>query len=300
MTPEHFAGAFSSPVRLLPSKRHSAGLVPRSVFVGIAGLSLNAGLVLLPVLLHPELLLAPATVWLLLAASLLAAAELTRGRWTNHVEEFAYYGRYQQLALMTGILLLMQNWWLLSGDVFSAGTTGTERLVVTGRIQWVSGVAGGGLVLCGCLLRLLAIRELRDRFVSDPGCGDLRRDWQANRDQGEQLTTERNAMETPISDRRKPRNDKPCCSGVYALMRHPSEAGLLLYVTGIAICLSEWRQALIWASIHWFLSRQRIALEEPLLLDKFGATYQSYQRTTKQYLPWYSAFQEADPPQFSG
>lgn len=73
--------------------------------------------------------------------------------------------------------------------------------------------------------------------------------------------------------------------GPFALMRHPIYVALfgLMIATGLALG-HPWN-LLLAAPIYWWGTLQRVAIEERLLRDAFGSTYDDYARRVKRFVP---------------
>jgi protein-S-isoprenylcysteine O-methyltransferase Ste14 len=74
-------------------------------------------------------------------------------------------------------------------------------------------------------------------------------------------------------------------SGVYALIRHPSYAGLLVSTLGWGLAFNSVPGVLI-ASINIFPVVARIRAEERLLLEHFRNHYARYQARTWRLVPF--------------
>jgi protein-S-isoprenylcysteine O-methyltransferase Ste14 len=73
--------------------------------------------------------------------------------------------------------------------------------------------------------------------------------------------------------------------GLYGIVRHPSYTGLLMVVTGLALCLDNlWSILVIVVPIVLVLA-YRIRIEEKMLTGAFGAQYEQYSRHTKRLIP---------------
>lgn len=117
---------------------------------------------------------------------------------------------------------------------------------------FVTMLFGGGLMLLGCVLRLTAILTLGLQFrteVSTSACSRLVR------------------------------------HGVYRVMRHPSETGLLAVALGAALLLGSFSAALLWIIVLAPLVFCRLALEERLLVARHGARYERYRRRVRRLIP---------------
>jgi len=116
----------------------------------------------------------------------------------------------------------------------------------TGRFNMFAGCV---LVVTGCVLRSLSIRILANGFRSESSGILLRTD------------------------------------GVYSVLRHPSELGLLLASLGFTTILGSWRTALILLPVTLLLSLVRTRLEERSLRSCFGVEYAGYCNRTGGLLP---------------
>jgi protein-S-isoprenylcysteine O-methyltransferase Ste14 len=72
---------------------------------------------------------------------------------------------------------------------------------------------------------------------------------------------------------------------IYAILRHPSETGLLLASLGFTVMLSAWQTAMILLPIALVFSIYRMRLEEHCLLASFGAEYSDYCRRAGRWIP---------------
>jgi len=68
-------------------------------------------------------------------------------------------------------------------------------------------------------------------------------------------------------------------SGLYAYVRHPLYAGLILAMVGTALVVGEWR-ALLGVLLGLMEFSRKAAKEEALLATEFSADYQEYQKHT--------------------
>ncbi len=73
--------------------------------------------------------------------------------------------------------------------------------------------------------------------------------------------------------------------GLYRLIRHPSYAGLLLYMAGYVLVFRCWLGLLLVAGTLAVLIA-RMDAEEALLEGEFGEEYASYKRRTWRLVPW--------------
>jgi protein-S-isoprenylcysteine O-methyltransferase len=67
-------------------------------------------------------------------------------------------------------------------------------------------------------------------------------------------------------------------SGVYALCRHPSYAGWLLWCVGTQVFLGNPICSVGYFVVTWRFFRERIRVEEEYLVDFFGNAYSEYRR----------------------
>lgn len=72
---------------------------------------------------------------------------------------------------------------------------------------------------------------------------------------------------------------------IHAILRHPSETGLLLASLGFTVMLGAWQTAMILFPITLAVSIYRMRLEEHWLLASFGAEYGDYCRRTGRWIP---------------
>jgi protein-S-isoprenylcysteine O-methyltransferase Ste14 len=74
--------------------------------------------------------------------------------------------------------------------------------------------------------------------------------------------------------------------GVYGILRHPSETGLLCVAVGAALFLNSWMGLTVCALVIAPLVLWRLELEERRLRFTFGAAYEEYQRRVRRLIPW--------------
>ncbi len=111
---------------------------------------------------------------------------------------------------------------------------------------------GATFMLSGALLRHMAIRRLDAFFISEPRVA-----------QGQPLATD----------------------GIYTVVRHPSESGLLAIALGAAVMRSSLPAAVVLLVILVPLVLARLRFEERVLLAGFGEDYRQYCRKTGALLP---------------
>jgi protein-S-isoprenylcysteine O-methyltransferase Ste14 len=73
--------------------------------------------------------------------------------------------------------------------------------------------------------------------------------------------------------------------GLYRFIRHPSYAGMLLYIAGFVLVFRCWIGLLLVVGTLAVL-QVRMNAEEALLESEFGEGYISYRRRTWQLVPW--------------
>jgi protein-S-isoprenylcysteine O-methyltransferase Ste14 len=74
-------------------------------------------------------------------------------------------------------------------------------------------------------------------------------------------------------------------SGLYRYVRHPSYAGMLMYMAGYVLVFRCWLGLLLVAGTFAVLVA-RMNAEEALLESEFGEDYASYRRRTWRLIPW--------------
>ena len=73
--------------------------------------------------------------------------------------------------------------------------------------------------------------------------------------------------------------------GIYRHVRHPVYSGTSVALFGMPLCLSSlFGLGIMLLVIPLFLNRMKI--EEALLIEEFGAEYESYRETTKKLIPF--------------
>jgi protein-S-isoprenylcysteine O-methyltransferase Ste14 len=127
-----------------------------------------------------------------------------------------------------------------------------ERATLAGGSSVIGIAAGGVLMLAGSLLRLAAIAALGPQF------------------------------RTEITVRPEARLVR---RGIYRVVRHPSETGLLAVALGTAILLGSAAAAGLWLAALLPLVLWRLALEERQLDARFGTRYQRYRLRVRRLLP---------------
>ncbi|WP_213306373.1 methyltransferase family protein [Paraburkholderia sacchari] len=75
-------------------------------------------------------------------------------------------------------------------------------------------------------------------------------------------------------------------AGLYRLVRHPSYTGMLITFAGYGLALNNWL-GLATAFIPVFVvMRKRMAIEEAVLLGRFGDMYAAYMKRSWRLVPW--------------
>jgi protein-S-isoprenylcysteine O-methyltransferase len=74
-------------------------------------------------------------------------------------------------------------------------------------------------------------------------------------------------------------------SGPYRLIRHPSYAGVLLIITGVALCFGNFVSALVLIVPNVALLMRRMRIEETALSQGLGEPYRAYMSRTKRLIP---------------
>ncbi|HET6326661.1 MAG TPA: isoprenylcysteine carboxylmethyltransferase family protein [Planctomycetaceae bacterium] len=74
-------------------------------------------------------------------------------------------------------------------------------------------------------------------------------------------------------------------SGPYRVLRHPMYTGMLGMCVGTAIVSGQYH-ALLGVGLFAFAYARKIRIEERILCEEFGATYDAYRRRTSALVPW--------------
>ncbi|MBK8815359.1 MAG: isoprenylcysteine carboxylmethyltransferase family protein [Methylococcaceae bacterium] len=74
--------------------------------------------------------------------------------------------------------------------------------------------------------------------------------------------------------------------GPYRWIRHPAYTGLIMAMTGAGLAMGDYIAILILLAPTIGVFNYRIAIEEKLLINKFGQIYLDYSNQTKKLLPW--------------
>ena len=75
-------------------------------------------------------------------------------------------------------------------------------------------------------------------------------------------------------------------SGPFRWVRHPTYFSMILELASIGLILNAYLSFIVAAAIFIPTLMLRLKLEETALVEKFGATYQTYQRETPAILPY--------------
>jgi protein-S-isoprenylcysteine O-methyltransferase Ste14 len=113
-------------------------------------------------------------------------------------------------------------------------------------------IAGLILIVCGLLVRWLAIVSLKHQFTVDVS-----------------ITKDHRIIR----------------KGIYRFVRHPAYAGSLLSFFGLGLCFANYLTMLIMFPPICSAFLYRIHVEERALLDNFGDEYVNYCASTKRLIP---------------
>ena len=117
-------------------------------------------------------------------------------------------------------------------------------------------VAGFGmlLILIGLSIRWISILQLKKAFTVDVAIGA-----------DQKLKTD----------------------GMYKNIRHPSYLGLLMIMTGFAVCMNSIISILVIVIPMFMVLWYRISVEEKLLIEAFDDQYIEFIKNTKKLIPWF-------------
>jgi protein-S-isoprenylcysteine O-methyltransferase Ste14 len=74
-------------------------------------------------------------------------------------------------------------------------------------------------------------------------------------------------------------------TGMYSYIRHPLYAGLLMVAFGLAVVTrNETRLAM--AALLWLLLEKKVAVEERMLVERYGKVYEEYKGRVKKFFPF--------------
>jgi protein-S-isoprenylcysteine O-methyltransferase Ste14 len=74
-------------------------------------------------------------------------------------------------------------------------------------------------------------------------------------------------------------------TGMYAKLRYPSKAALMLMIIGLCLLTGSWWALLIFIILYFPSVLYRISQEEKELLDKFGDRWLEYRKETDRFIP---------------
>jgi protein-S-isoprenylcysteine O-methyltransferase Ste14 len=74
-------------------------------------------------------------------------------------------------------------------------------------------------------------------------------------------------------------------SGPYRLIRHPSYAGVLIFLAGMGLALQSWAAILVNVTIFGIAYGYRMFVEEKVLINELGNSYVEYMKRTKRVIP---------------
>ena len=117
---------------------------------------------------------------------------------------------------------------------------------------FISGI-GRFLIICGVLIRWLAVLTLKKYFTVD----------------------------VVIMD-----DHKLVKSGLFKYIRHPSYLGILITVLGFGISMVNWLSIIVILVPHIIIIFLRIKEEELALSKHFGQDYEIYRENTRQLIPF--------------
>ncbi|HEX7918484.1 MAG TPA: methyltransferase, partial [Gemmatimonadales bacterium] len=70
----------------------------------------------------------------------------------------------------------------------------------------------------------------------------------------------------------------------YRFTRNPMYLGMTLVLAGVGLALGSPAPLIMVPLFVWFITRRFILLEEQLLLERFGATYEGYRAGVRRWL----------------
>ena len=74
-------------------------------------------------------------------------------------------------------------------------------------------------------------------------------------------------------------------TGLYHYIRHPSYTGIIIYMIGLSVSLSNWISILLLLIPVFGVIMYRIGIEEEALINAFGKQYEDYRNRTGKLLP---------------
>jgi protein-S-isoprenylcysteine O-methyltransferase Ste14 len=75
------------------------------------------------------------------------------------------------------------------------------------------------------------------------------------------------------------------CTGLYRVVRHPMYSAYVALFAAAFLVSESWAVGVFGAAVIVTLMTVRLAREERLLAERFGAEYEAYRRTTGMFLP---------------
>jgi protein-S-isoprenylcysteine O-methyltransferase Ste14 len=74
--------------------------------------------------------------------------------------------------------------------------------------------------------------------------------------------------------------------GLYKIVRHPSYLGLMLIITGLALCMPSLVWMVVTISAVFIAMNYRMKVEEQALTKEFGSQYVHYTEKVSKIIPW--------------
>ena len=75
-------------------------------------------------------------------------------------------------------------------------------------------------------------------------------------------------------------------TGPYRFIRHPSYTGALLAVLGVGLAIGNWAGLVVLFGLMAVAYTYRIQVEETVLTEALGESYEEYKRRTKRLIPF--------------
>ena len=82
-----------------------------------------------------------------------------------------------------------------------------------------------------------------------------------------------------------PRTSELMTGGPYRICRNPMLLGVIIFYTGLVICLWSW-QALVIFIVYVAIMMVQVSREEKRLEKDFGEAYREYKKKTKKIIPF--------------
>ncbi len=143
--------------------------------------------------------------------------------------------------------------WVSIGIGVNCGVVlGLQRIGYFGKGSRIYPIAGLVIILCGLLVRWIAILSLKHQFTVDVS---IRKDHRIVR------------------------------NGIYRRLRHPAYAGTLLSFLGLGLFFANYLSILVIFIPICSAFLYRIHVEEKTLIGAFGEEYINYCRSTKRLVP---------------